>query len=240
MSFARQQLERLAPLWDRMLRHRFLIETRDGTIPFDTFARWMRQDYLFVEAAIPFIGALIPKAPPEHWPLHSSVIAMLQKELELFRERAAAVGVDMTGIRPTFINHAYVQFLMATAYRNSYAEAFTVLYAAEKAYHDSWSVVKQGIDPDSVWAPFVENWAGDAFAQYVADLEHELDALAAAAGEAERARMAELFETTTRYEIAFWEMAVTNEDWPGIVDASSSAAAHRSPEAHTVAAGGTR
>ena len=126
MSFARQQLERLAPLWDRMLRHRFLIETRDGTIPFDTFARWMRQDYLFVEAAIPFIGALIPKAPPEHWPLHSSVIAMLQKELELFRERAAAVGVDMTGIRPTFINHAYVQFLMATAYRNSYAEAFTV------------------------------------------------------------------------------------------------------------------
>lgn len=215
MSFARERLERLAPLWDRMLAHRFLLETRDGTIPFDTFARWMRQDYLFVEAAIPFIGALIPKAPPAHWPTHSGVIAMLQKELELFRERAAAAGVDMTGIRPSFTNHAYIQFLMATAYRETYAGAFTVLYAAEKAYHDSWSVVKRGIDPGSVWAPFVENWAGDAFAQYVADLERELDALAAAAGDAERARMAELFETTTRYEIAFWEMAVTDEDWPG-------------------------
>ena len=234
MSFARQQLERLAPLWDRMLRHRFLIETRDGTIPFDTFARWMRQDYLFVEAAIPFIGALIPKAPPEHWPLHSSVIAMLQKELELFRERAAAVGVDMTGIRPTFINHAYVQFLMATAYRNSYAEAFTVLYTAEKAYHDSWSVVKRGIAHDSVWYPFVENWAGDAFAQYVAHLEAELDKLAAAAGDAERTRMAELFETTTRYEIAFWEMAVTDEDWPGVAGMVAA------PSAHAAPAGGVR
>jgi thiaminase len=28
--------------------------------------------------------------------------------------------------------------------------------------------------------------------------------------------MAELFELTTRYEIAFWEMAVAGETWPGI------------------------
>jgi thiaminase/transcriptional activator TenA len=229
MNFATEQLERIAPLWNRMLTHRFLLETRDGTIPFDTFARWMRQDYLFVEAAIPFIGALIPKAPPEHWPTHSGVIAMLQKELELFRERATAAGVDMGGIEPTFINHAYIQFLMATAYRNSYAEVFTVLYTAEKAYHDSWSVVKRGIGRDSVWYPFVENWAGDAFARYVAHLEAELDELAAAAGDAERARMAELFETTTRYEIAFWEMAVTDEDWPGIAGTETAPSTHAAP-----------
>ncbi len=24
------------------------------------------------------------------------------------------------------------------------------------------------------------------------------------------------FETTVRYEVAFWEMAMTGEDWPGI------------------------
>jgi thiaminase len=28
--------------------------------------------------------------------------------------------------------------------------------------------------------------------------------------------MAELFELTVRYEIAFWEMAVTGEGWPGL------------------------
>jgi thiaminase/transcriptional activator TenA len=60
----------------------------------------------------------------------------------------------------------------------------------------------------------VENWAGDAFAEYVAYLERELDALAAVAGPAERERMAELFETTMRYEIAFWEMAANGDGWP--------------------------
>ncbi|MBI4540993.1 MAG: hypothetical protein HY704_15935 [Gemmatimonadetes bacterium] len=218
MDFVAEQLARVKALWDRMLDHRFLRDTRDGTIAFDTFATWMRQDYLFVEAAIPFIAALIPKAPPQHRDPHSNVIAALQKELKLFEERAGAAGVDLRGAPPSFTCHAYIQFLLATAYRASYAEAYCVLYAAEKAYHDSWSVVRKGIDPRSPWYPFVENWAGDAFAQYVAHLEGELDKLAQAAGPAERARMAEYFELTTKYEIAFWEMAVTGEGWPGIPD----------------------
>jgi len=176
----------------------------------------MRQDYLFVEAAVPFLALLLAKAPPAHRRLHADVIAMLFRELELFRERAAAVGVGLDGVEPSFTNHAYIQFLLATAYRESYAGGFTVLYVAEKAYHDSWSVVRAGLDRSSPWYPFVENWAGEAFAAYVAQLERELDALAAAAGPAERARMAELFETTLRYEVAFWEMAYAGAAWPGL------------------------
>ena len=124
--------------------------------------------------------------------------------------------MDLKGAQPSFTNHAYIQFLLATAWQGSYAEAYAVLYAAEKAYYDSWSAVKAGIDRASPWYPSVENWAGDAFAQYVAYLEGELDRLAEPAGPAERARMAERFELTVRYEIAFWEMAATGEGWPGV------------------------
>jgi len=62
--FCAGELAWLKPLWERMLQHRFLRETREGTISDERFAVWMRQDYLFVEAAIPFLAALIPKAPP--------------------------------------------------------------------------------------------------------------------------------------------------------------------------------
>ena len=215
MTFSQQQLARVKPLWDAMLSHRFLADTRDGTVPDERFAVWMRQDYLFVEAAIPFIAALIPRAPREHWEPLASVITALEKELKLFEERAAAVGVDLRGAPPSFTNHAYIQFLLATAYRASYAEAYTVLYVAEKAYHDSWKVVQQGIARNSKWYPFVENWAGEAFAGYVAYLEGEVNKLADHAGAVERERMAEYFELTTKYEIAFWEMAATGEGWPG-------------------------
>jgi thiaminase len=158
------------------------------------------------------------------------VIQALQKELRLFEERGAAVGIDLRAAPPSFTCDAYVQFLMATAYQRSYAEGYTVLYAAEKAYHDSWKVVQAGLDESSPWYPFVENWAGEEFAGYVSYLEGELNRLAEEAGPGERARMAELFERTTKYEIAFWEMALTGGGWPGTTaaptrpaDAASSA-----------------
>ncbi len=216
MSFTDDMLQRARPLWGTMLAHPFLIRTRDGEIPDEVFANWMQQDYLFVEAAIPFIAALIPRGPKDHWGPHADVIKAFTTELGLFEERAKAVGVDLRAAPPSFTCHAYIQFLMATAYRASYAEAYTVLYAAEKAYHDSWKVVKEGLDELSPWYPFVENWAGEDFGQYVVYLEGELNTLAEAAGPAERDRMAELFEMTTKYEIAFWEMAVTGGGWPGV------------------------
>jgi len=215
MGFCAAQLDAVGPLWDRMLAHPFLLQTRDGEIPRDVFSTWMRQDYLFVEAAIPFMAALLAKGPVEHWEPLSGVISALQKELRLFEERAEAVGVDLREGPASFTCHAYIQFLMNTAFQRSFPEGYTVLYAAEKAYHDSWKVVQDGLDPESPWMPFVENWAGDEFAAYVAYLEGELDRMAQDAGEAERKRMAELFELATRYEIAFWEMALTGETWPG-------------------------
>ncbi len=216
MGFCADQLAAVRPLWDRMLSHRFLLQTRDGAIADETFARWMRQDYLFVEAAIPFMAALLAKGPEKHWAPLAGVITALEKELRLFEERADAVGVNLREGPASFTCHAYVQFLMATAFQRSYTEGYTVLYAAEKAYHDSWLVVKDGLSIDSKWYPFVENWAGDEFAAYVKYLEAELDELATDAGIAELAHMSELFQITTKYEVAFWEMAVTDEGWPGL------------------------
>ncbi len=216
MSFCSEQLARVQPIWERMLDHRFLKETRDGTVAHETFANWMRQDYLFVEAAIPFIAALIPKAPKDHRAALGAALPTLEKELELFRERAESAGVDLRNVEPSFTNHAYVQFLLASAYARSYAEAFTVLYVAEKAYYDSWMVVKAGIDKGSIWYPFVENWTSDAFKGWVDYLEGELDRLAQDVGAAERLNMSQLFELTTKYELAFWEMAASGESWPGL------------------------
>jgi thiaminase/transcriptional activator TenA len=216
MGFCAEQLARLDALWEHMLRHPFLLETRDGTISDGRFARWMQQDYLFVEAAIPFLTALLRNAPPEHETPLREAIEALHEELDLFRERAGATGVELEAVEPAFICHAYVQFLLATAHARPYREAYTVLYVAEKAYHESWRVVQAGIDPGSRWSPFVESWAGEAFAGYVAYLEQELDGLAAAASAEEQARMADLFELTVRYEIAFWELAMTGMGWPGL------------------------
>lgn len=216
MGFCRDQIERVRPLWSRMLEHPFLLETRDGTLHDRVFANWLRQDYLFVRAAVPFLGALLARAPEADRDAHAAAIRAIQEELRLFRDRAEALGVDLDGVRPSLVSHAYVHFLLATARGRPYAHAHTAYYVAEKAYHESWKVVREGLDPSSPWEPFVENWAGEDFAAFVADLEERQDRLAEEAGPGDRAAMEELFATTVRYEIAFWEMAYTGSGWPGV------------------------
>lgn len=217
MGFCREQLDRLDPLWQRMLEHPFLTEARDGTLDEGAFASWLREDYLFVRSALPFQAALLARAPVEERDAHADAIRALREELELFRERADVLGIDLGEARPSFVTHAYVQFLLATAHGRSYPEGHAVLYVAEKAYHESWKVVRRGLDPTHPWWPFVENWSGEAFGAFVRDLEERQDRLAEGAGPALRAQMADLFETTVRYEIAFWEMAYSASRWPGIV-----------------------
>lgn len=220
MGFCRDQIDRLDPLWSRMLAHPFLLETRDGTLPDRVFAAWLRQDYLFVEAAVPFLGALLSRAPSGDREAHAAALGALHDELGLFRERAEALGVELAGVRPSLVNHAYVSFLLATVRGRPYGHAHTVYYVAEKAYHASWKVVDEGLDPDSPWRPFVEHWAGEGFAAFVEGLEARQDRLAERAGPDDRREMERLFELTLRYEIAFWEMAYTGSGWPGVPDAA--------------------
>jgi len=203
-----------APVWQRLVDHEFLRRTADGTIPDDTFKIWMKQDYLFVREAIPFIAVLLAKAPLHlRTPLIGVLIA-LDKELEMFRKNAAAHGVDLTDIEAAPTCLAYLQFLMTVGYNRSFTEGFTVLYAAEKAYLDSWVQVKEGLRGESPWREFIDNWAGDSFKKYVAWLAETLDELTAAAPEHEIESLGELFNQVARYEFLFWEMALTEQSWP--------------------------
>lgn len=213
-TFHEQLLEAAGSTWRAILSHRFLKMTADGTIPEDTFKTWMRQDYLFVREAVPFIAVLLAKAPVELRPNLSQVLAALDTELDLFRKNAETHGVNLENIEPSPTCHAYLQFLMATAYGRPFEEGFTVLYAAEKAYLDSWMEVKNNLKGTSPWQSFIDNWTSSAFQQYVDWLATTLDQLAGDRPERDLQAMRELFVTTARYEYLFWEMAATSEAWP--------------------------
>lgn len=216
MSFSDSLLSRHRDLWNRLVEHPFVLRTRDGDMPRETFNTWLRQDYLFVREGRAFLGLLLARSPERLRDPLAEALAALGEELELFRERAEALGADLEDVEPGLVNHAFVQYLKATATGESYGSAFTAYWTAEKAYHDCWKVVEDGLPEDSPRRPLVENWAGDEFAAFVEWLGNELDGLAEEAGPAEREVMAGHFERTARYEAAFWEMALEGPGWPGL------------------------
>jgi thiaminase len=213
-DFTGGELARLRPRWEAMLGHPFLRELRDGTLPESVFTQWLAQDYLFASHSVGVLGVLLARAPGRHRDLLLDALEAYREELRLFAAEAGRLGVSLDA-EPGLVTHAYTQFLSATALGGSYGEAFTALFVLERAYLDAWRFVREGLSPASPWSAFVDRWASDEFAAYVGLLEGELNALAAEAGPSDRAAMSRCFELTVRYEVAFWEMALTGATWPG-------------------------
>ncbi|MFZ0215196.1 MAG: TenA family transcriptional regulator [Candidatus Dormiibacterota bacterium] len=200
--------------WQRMRTHPFLGAIREGTLPAATFERWLAQDHLFVAGSLPFLGALLASAPCEARPVLASAIAGYQAELQRFGETAGRLGVDLTGARPAFVTHAYLQFLLATAHR-SFPQGLLVLTVLERAYLDCWRGVRDGLAAKAPWRPLVEQWTTDEFAAYVRSLEELAERATDGAGSAERRVLTDHIELTIGYELAFWEMAWHGWTWPG-------------------------
>lgn len=212
--FHERLIQSARPVWTAMLSHPFLAATAEGTISDKVFKTWLVQDYFYVRELVPFMGVLIAKAPPDlRTPLTEAVV-VFNRELDLFRQQAEAHGVVLEGQEMAPTCHAYIQFMLATVYSRSFEEAFTVHYAAEKAYLDSWTWVKTHQKAPSPWQAFIENWSSDAFRQYVTWLEKTLDRLVAGWRDEELAKLETLFVLTARYEYLFWEMAFSGETWP--------------------------
>lgn len=213
MGFVEDLHRRYEKDWQKMLAHPFLAETASGAIPDERFANWVKQDYIFVREAIPFIALMIPRAPLSHWKALSDIISGLHQELELFERMAADHGIDLEGVEPAPTNLAYIDFLRTTAALGPYELAYTALYSGEKAYLDSWLTVKRAQKSPSKWQAFIEYWTSAAFQQWVASLGRELNALAESASQSLRARMERRFVDGLRHEYQFWNLAYHGESW---------------------------
>jgi formylaminopyrimidine deformylase / aminopyrimidine aminohydrolase len=214
MSCSEQFMRLVEPQWRTMLEHPFLRQTADGTLPAGRFETWLRQDYIFVRDDLGFVGSLIARAPLHLRRMLGEFIPALHHELDLFESMAKELGVNLDDIEASPVCHAYNMFLLATVHTRSFTESFTVLYASEKAYFDSWSQVKKLQTQKSPYQRFIDHWSSDAFAAWVQQLAQALDELAAGCGTDERKRMEGFFRLTLRYEYLFWDMALRGSGWP--------------------------
>src|SRR6266545_2276628 len=87
--------------------------------------------------------------------------------------------------------------------------------AAERAYLDTWTAVAARSPAGSPYREWIDNWTGEPFRAFVADLGRELDELAGSPSPAVAERLGSVFTGAVRFELAFWEMCWRGQAWPG-------------------------
>ena len=198
-------LARHAAAWQAATVHPFLAGVRDGSVPADSFDRWLAQDYLYARALVRAQSRITAEAPFADVGLLAGGVVATVQELAWFEEMAARRGVALDApMHPA--NRAYCDFLLASTY-SAYPAQITAIWALERTYLESWEGARPGAEP---YREFVKRWTTDAFRSYVGDLQTVVDReLASSAGE-QAQEAADAFVWVTRHERGFWDMAMSS------------------------------
>jgi thiaminase (transcriptional activator TenA) len=212
--FTEHLVESNRDLWMAMAGHPFVLGLADGTLPDGALQAWVQQDRIFVVEERRVVAALRAHGLPSRL---DALLADLDRGLVLEADaftRTAAEHGFAAEVEPWPACLGYTCFLRCAA-NDGALEGLTALYAAERAYLDTWTAVAERSPADSTYHAWIQNWSGEAFRAFVSALGRGLDELAAGPSPALAGRLGVLFARAARFELAFWEMCWSGQAWPG-------------------------
>jgi thiaminase/transcriptional activator TenA len=186
--------------------HPFIREAADGSLDPAAFDRWLVEDHHFVVGFRRFLARLVEIAPDEATrDLLAGAQIPLQAELDLFRTEAEKRGLDLA-TEPSPTTLGYTSYLLASP-ADGWPVALAVLYGAEKAYFDAWSVVRTRAETSSPYWLFIDNWSSPAFGAWVDDLARLVEALPPDTA------VDHALDRVVRFELRFWDAVYSGETW---------------------------
>jgi thiaminase/transcriptional activator TenA len=206
------QLRRAAePIWAAQHAHPFVRGVAAGTVSPEGFARYVRQDYVFLVEYARLLALGAARAPDLETMRRFADLAqaILGEEMGLHRAFAREFGIseaELEAEEPAPVTRAYADFLLRTATLGSFAELAAALLPCMWGYAEIGARLaeRDPPSPDARYARWIETYAAPEFAALAAWCRGLVDRLAAEAGAAERERMRRAFLVCSEHELAFW------------------------------------
>ncbi|MFY0545414.1 thiaminase II [Brevibacillus sp. H7] len=220
-AFTDRLRKNVNPIWERTHQHPFVTGLGDGSLNPQSFAFYMKQDYLFLIEYAKLFAVASTKA---HDLATSARFAALQEatlnsEMSLHRQYAERFGIsneELEATEPSFAMLAYTSYMLKVAYQGSLGDLVSALLPCMWSY---WEIGKRLADipgalEHELYGEWVRTYSSPEFGELAEWLIAMMNQLANGKSEQELARFEEHFLTTSRMEYLFWEMAYREELWP--------------------------
>ena len=217
MSLTEELQKGVALLWEKMVRHPFVVELGDGTLPWEKFKVYFEQDHLFLRAWTHLLSMGVSKAPTfdDARQISGFLDGVLRGEDLLFQDYFREEGLTPDQVRelePLPTSLGFNGYLVNVANQGSFEEIIAALLCVEWDYND-WAkrLVAAGKVPQNrYYKTWIDLHAGPELSDFVSYMRRTLDA----AQDPDRARLERIFRDCLRYEYMFFEMAYHGEAWP--------------------------
>lgn len=218
--FTAHLFEATRSILDAQLVHPFVEGLGDGSLEVERFKNWVRQDYRYLkEYSRIFAWAVCKAHDLETMGWYAKVLDLtLNVEMGLHRQYAERFGItpaelEAEPIWPTA--RAYTDFLVRTAADGDLADLTAALLPCAWGYaYVGHHLARTGKPDDQRYTDWIAMYSSDDFGGAVQWLKEQMEKLGDGASAEKRARLTEIFVTSTRYEWMFWEMCYNGEAWP--------------------------
>ncbi|WP_336002826.1 TenA family protein [Halorientalis halophila] len=203
--------ERTGPDWTAATEHRFTEELAAGEIADDAMARYLVQDFRFVETLASVVGYAAAQAhdTAAKAELGEFLTVVATDETDYFERSFDALDVparERTDPEPWPVTQAFEDLLLSAARDGGYAETLSVLVPVEWVYLTWADRAADGERPDRFYLDeWIEIHAVEAFADFVEWLRAELDRVGPELPDRRQRRVARNFERAVALEVEFFD-----------------------------------
>ena len=208
----------LGPAIDSILRHPFIVEMTEGTLPPEAFGRYISQNYLYLGAYARALASIAARSTdPEMVAFFSRRAGYtVDSEQTFAAELAARLDMDpalFRGSEPTPAGLGYSTFIKQAAAFEPIPVALAAMLPCYVMYNEVAKHLVGTGSPDLGYQKWIEMYVGDTFEEGVVGVQRALDLASDGATDAVIERMIDHVRTAARYEWMFWESAYRDLGW---------------------------
>lgn len=209
--------EAALPVYTEILEHPFVGALADGTLSGERFRFYVRQDALYLEGYARRLAHIASRLPRKEHCEAFLRFALDGVEVERALHEQFLGGERPSGEEISPACQMYTSLLDAQATAPVEVEAAAVLPCFVVYERVGQSILArlraEGSEINNPYRRWIETYGDPAFAASAELATRICDELAAAAGEAVRRQMTDLFVRCTRMEWMFWDSAWNLEHW---------------------------
>ena len=204
----------VAPWFDAIVAHPFVVGLRDGTLPEEVFARYLVDDAHYLDRYARVLALLATRAtdPDDVALLAASASGAVAAERALHTDWLAGRGLVPDGpdaAEPTPTCRAYTGVLLEQAATASFDVGVAAVLPCFRVYAEVGRSIAATTRPEHPYAAWVATYADPVFDAAVTRAEACLDRVVR-----DEDAVVAAYVTSTRFEWMFWDAAWRGEGWP--------------------------
>jgi thiaminase/transcriptional activator TenA len=215
VSFFEKLKQSASAEWSAYTEHPFTLGMADGSLPEAAFRHYLVQDYLFLIEFARAYALAVYKAPglKEMRDAAGGLSAILDVEMDLHVGICAGWGLapeQLEQAPAAAETLAYTRYVLDTGMRGDLLALKVALSPCVIGYAEIAAALasrRGAMDKANPYAPWIAEYAGDAYQDVANGAREQLDALAERyLTTAREAELTEIFREATRLEADFWDM----------------------------------